>query len=92
MTTISLGQAARPSRLGTRAIGAAIKGGRLPRDGGRYFVGSVHLREQFEVSKVTSRPQEFAGGFVDFLLGRRTAILDDTASPSRLLECSECRS
>jgi hypothetical protein len=85
MTTISLGQAARPSGLGTRAIGAAIKGGRLPTDGGRYLVGSVKLREQFEMSNVTSklreqfemsnvtsRPQEFAGGFVDFLLGRGT--------------------
>jgi hypothetical protein len=71
MTTISLGQAARPSGLGTRAIAAAIKGGRLT-DGGRYFVGSVQLREQFEMSNVTSRPQEFAGGFVDFLLGRGT--------------------
>jgi hypothetical protein len=28
------------------------------------------LREQFEMDNVTSRPQEFAGGFVDFLLGR----------------------
>ena len=72
MTTISLGQAARPSGLGTRAIAAAIKGGRLPTDGGRYLVGSVQLREQFEMSNVTSRPQEFAGGFVDFLLGRGT--------------------
>jgi hypothetical protein len=72
MTTISLGQAARPSGLGTRAIAASIKGGRLPTDGGRYFVGSVQLRQQFEMSNVTSRPQEFAGGFVDFLLGRGT--------------------
>jgi hypothetical protein len=72
MTTISLGQAARPSGLGMRAITAAIKGDRLPTDGGRYLVGSVQLREQFEMSNVTSRPQEFAGGFVDFLLGRGT--------------------
>ena len=64
MTTISLGQAARPSGLG--------RGGRLPTEGGRYLVGSVQLREKFEMSNVTSRPQEFAGGFVDFLLGRGT--------------------
>jgi hypothetical protein len=32
------------------------------------WLGSV--REQFEIGNVTSRPQEFAGGFVDFLLGR----------------------
>ena len=70
MTTISLGQATRPSGLGMRAITAAINGGRLSRDSGRYLVGSVQLREQFEMSNVTSRPQEFAGGFVDFLLGR----------------------
>ena len=70
MTTISLGQATRPSGLGMRAITAAIKGDRLPTDGGRYLVGSVQLREQFEMGNVTSRPQEFASGFVDFLLGR----------------------
>jgi len=68
MTAISLGQPARPSRA--RAITAAIKVGRLPRDSGRYLVGSVQLREQFEMGNVTSRPQEFASGFVDFLLGR----------------------
>jgi len=70
MTAISLGLAARPSRLGMRTITAAIKGGRLSRDSGRYLVGAVQLREQFEMGDVTSRPQEFAGGFVDFLLGR----------------------
>jgi hypothetical protein len=70
MTAISLGQPVRPSRLGMRAITAAIKGDRLSRDSGRYLVGPVQLREQFEMSNVTSRPQELAGGFVDFLLGR----------------------
>ena len=70
MTAISLGQPARPSRVGVRAITAAIKVGRLPKDSGRYLVGSVLLREQFEMGNVTSRPQEFASGFVDFLLGR----------------------
>jgi len=70
MTAISLGLAARPSRLGMRAISAATKVGRLSRDSSRYLVGPVRLREQFEMDNVTSRPQEFAGGFVDFLLGR----------------------
>jgi hypothetical protein len=72
MTAISLGQAARPSRLGKTAITAAIKVGRLTRDSGRYFVGPAQVREQFEVGNVISRSQEFAGGFVDFLLGRGT--------------------
>ena len=70
MTAILLGQAAHPSRLGMRAITAAIKVGRLSRRSGSYLAGPVQLREQFEMRNVTSRPQEFAGGFVDFLLGR----------------------
>ena len=70
MTVISLGQPARPSRLGMRAITAAIKAGQLSRDSGKYLVGPVQLREQLEMGNITSRPQEFAGGFVDLLLGR----------------------
>ena len=70
MTAISLGLAARPTRLGMRAITAATEVGRLSRNSSRYLVGPVQLREQFEIDNVTSRPQEFAGGFVDFLLGR----------------------
>jgi hypothetical protein len=71
MTAISLGQAARPSRLGKTAISAAIKVGQT-RDSRRYVVGPAQAREQFEVGNVISRSQEFAGGFVDFLLGRGT--------------------
>ena len=70
MTAISLGQPVRPSRLGMSAITAAIKGSQLSRDSGRYLVGPVQLREQSEMGNITSRPQELAGGFVDFLLGR----------------------
>jgi hypothetical protein len=70
MTAISLGLAARPSRLGMRAITAATKVGQLPRDSGRYLVCSVQLGEQFERGNAASRPQECVGGFVDFLLGR----------------------
>ena len=66
MTTISLEQSARPGRLGIRAITV----GPIPRESGRYLVGSAQLREQFEMGNVASRPQEFVGGFVDFLLGR----------------------
>jgi hypothetical protein len=67
MTAISLGQAACPSQLGQTAIAAAIKVGRLS---GGCFVAPAQMREQVVVDSVTSRPQEFAGGFVDFLLGR----------------------
>jgi hypothetical protein len=65
MTAISLERPARPSQLGMRGITAAVKLRRLPRSSGRYLVGSVQLR-----GSVASRPQEFASGFVDFLLGR----------------------
>jgi len=70
MTAISLGQSARPGRLGIRNI-TAIKVSRIPRESGGYLVGSAQLREQFEMGNIDSRPQEFVGGFVDFLLGRR---------------------
>jgi hypothetical protein len=42
----------------------------LTRNNGEGFVDPAQICEQFEVNSVTSRPQEFAGGFVDFLLGR----------------------
>jgi hypothetical protein len=50
------------------AIDAAIKFGQLTNDSGGYSVGSTQVAD--EGSNVTTRPQEFAGGFVDFLLGR----------------------
>jgi hypothetical protein len=49
---------------------AAIKVGRVSSKSGGYLIERPHLREHFEVSNLTTRPQEFAGGFVDFLLGR----------------------
>jgi hypothetical protein len=70
MTAISLGQAACPSRLGQTSIAAASKVDRLMRNNDGCFVGPAQIHEQFEVDSFTSRPQEFAGGFVDFLLGR----------------------
>lgn len=69
MSAISLGQSARPGRLGIKPI-TAINVGRTPRESGRYLVGTAQLREQFEMSNIASRPQELVGGFVDFLLGR----------------------
>ena len=66
MTAISLGQAARRSRLNRTATTAAINVGRFSRG----LISPTQLRGQFEVAKITSRPQEFASGFVDFLLGR----------------------
>jgi len=64
MTAMSLGQTAHPSRLSRLAITAAIKFGRLTND------GPAQVREPLEAGNVTARSQEFAGGFVDFLLGR----------------------
>ena len=71
MTAISLGQAARLSPPDRTAITAA-KLGRFSTGNSRHLVGPAQLREQFEmhVGGVTSWPQEFAGNFVDFLLGR----------------------
>jgi hypothetical protein len=42
------------AQLGMRAITAAIGVGRLSRDSGRYLVGPVQLREQFEMGNVAS--------------------------------------
>jgi len=50
-------------------ITGAVKVDRSSRDNGRYLIGQDQLREQ-RAGSVTSRQQEFAGGFVDFLLGR----------------------
>jgi len=65
MTAISLGQAACLSQPGRTAVTAA-KVGRFSRG------NPAQSRPPFEmhVGNVTSRPQEFASGFVDFLLGR----------------------
>jgi hypothetical protein len=70
MSAITIGRAACPGPHGQTAIAAAIKVGRLTRRSGGCFAGPAHIHAQFEIDGVTSRPQEFAGGFVDFLLGR----------------------
>jgi hypothetical protein len=68
MTAIMVGQTVHPSRLSRIASDAAIKFGRLTNDRGGYSVGSAQVGD--EGSNVTARSQQFAGGFVDFLLGR----------------------
>jgi hypothetical protein len=68
MTAMSLRHPHR-GRLNRTDITAAINVGRTS-DGGAYSVGPAHLCEQLEVGNLTSRSQGFAGGFVDFLLGR----------------------
>jgi hypothetical protein len=70
MTAISLGQTAYRSRPSRKAITAVIKFGHLRNDSGGYSVGRPQVHEQFNVGKVTAPSQKFAGGFVDFLLGR----------------------
>ena len=79
MTAISFAQAARLSRLGRRARIAAIKVGGSSRNKSRYLIASAQVRERFKVHivNITSRQQEFAGGGVEFLLGRH----DHTAWP-----------
>jgi len=62
MTAISLAQAAGLSKSGRPAVTAGVNVDRFSRENRR--------RQQFEPHNVTSPSQEFAGGFVDFLLGR----------------------
>jgi hypothetical protein len=68
MTAISFGQAARGSRSGRTAITSANKDRRSSEEYGRYRIVSAELRGQFD--QIGNTPQAFAGGFVDFLLGR----------------------
>jgi len=64
MTAISLADV---SRSGKTVDTGAIKVGRFSRGNSR-LKGSTRLREPLRF--VTPGPQEFTGGFVDFLLGR----------------------
>jgi hypothetical protein len=73
MTDISLGQSARPTQLGRTAVTGAIGLVRFPapRVKGRYSIDLGELRKQLDnVGRATWARREFAGGFVDFLLGR----------------------
>jgi hypothetical protein len=69
MTVISLGHAARLSRPGIATITNPVEVGKFSR-GKRKLICPPVLREQVGPYFGTSRPQEFASGFVDFLLGR----------------------
>src|SRR5262249_48421748 len=65
MTVISLGHV---SRSGKTAIIRAIRVGQFSKGNSR-LIGPARLRD-WQPRFGTSGPQEFAGGFVDFLLGR----------------------
>ena len=52
----------------TRAIEVSIR----TRSGERHFAGKREKDDHAGVANLPSRPQELAGGFVDFLLGRGT--------------------
>jgi len=64
MTAISLGLAGRRKM----AMTGAIKAGQISRGSGR-LIGAAQLRGQ-RPRFAGAGPQVFAGGFVDFLLGR----------------------
>jgi hypothetical protein len=68
MTAISWGQAARLSRSGRTA--GANKHRRTSGQHSKYLVVPAQLRGQ--LARMGNSQQEFAGGFVDFLLGRAT--------------------
>jgi hypothetical protein len=68
MTAISWGQAARLSRSGRTAIADTNKHRRSSGERSKYLIVPAQLRGQLE--RMGGAQQEFAGGFVDFLLGR----------------------
>ena len=67
MTAISWGQAARLSRSGRTAMTGA-KHRRSSGQHSKYLIVPAQLRGQ--LARMGGSQQEFAGGFVDFLLGR----------------------
>jgi hypothetical protein len=69
MTVISLGHAACLSRSGTTTINGVIEVGKFS-TGKSKLIRPTLLQQQLDPHSGTSRPQESAGGFVDFLLGR----------------------
>jgi hypothetical protein len=70
MTAISWGQATRLGRSGRTAITSANKHRRSSGQHSKYLTVPARLRGQ--LARMGSSQQEFAGGFVDFLLGRVT--------------------
>jgi len=71
MTAISWGQAARLSRSGRTAMSGANKHRRSSGQHSKYLV-VVPAQLRGQLARIGSSQQEFAGGFVDFLLGRVT--------------------
>jgi hypothetical protein len=70
MTAISWGQAARLSRSGRTVITGANQHRRSSGQHSKYRIVPAQLRGQ--LARMGGSQQEFAGGFVDFLLGRVT--------------------
>jgi hypothetical protein len=69
----ALGQATHLTRARRMTISSTIKGEQGSRNNSGYSFGLYKPQEEFDdvrVGGVASRPQEFSGGFVDFLLGR----------------------
>ena len=82
MTAISWGQAARPSWSGRTAITGANKHRRSSGQDSKYLMVPAQLRGQ--LARMGSSQQEFADGFVDFLLGR-VDVTRASATRSRLV-------
>jgi hypothetical protein len=75
MTTVRPAHKARGARLTQLAttITRTIKIGSKNRYDGKYSLSVAEMHEEpddVRAGSVSSRPQKFAGGFVDFLLGR----------------------
>ena len=70
MTAISWGQAARLNRSSRPAITGTNRHRRSSGQHSKYRIVPAQLRGQ--LARMGSAQQEFAGGFVDFLLGRVT--------------------
>jgi hypothetical protein len=72
MTPISFRLAARLSSVSSSPITAAITVDRVWKGDSKYLAGPTASPEQFKVPVgIISQPHAFAGGFVDFLMGRR---------------------
>jgi hypothetical protein len=75
MTTVCPAHKARGARLTELAttVTRAIKVGSTSRRNVKHFISVADVREEHDDMRdgsVSSPPQEFAGGFVDLLLGR----------------------
>jgi hypothetical protein len=73
MTPISFRLAARLNSVSSSPVTGAITVDRAWKGHSKYLVGPTALSEQFKVpvGNIISPPHTFAGGFVDFLMGRR---------------------